>query len=326
MKFIYNTNTDPYFNLAAEEHLMDSYSSEVFMLWRNAPCVVIGKNQNAYAEIDGAYVKRENIIVVRRNSGGGAVFHDFGNVNFTFISECNSGVQANFRKFTLPVIAALQNLGIAAEFSGRNDITVNGLKVSGNAQYYRGNRVLHHGTLLYSGNIGMLAAALKPNRHKLQAKGVSSVKSHVANIETFLAEKQPVEWFLQYLFQFCRNSQVDAEEYNFTAADLVGINHLRTTKYLSREWTYGKKPQFNYCVEQRFVGGIVELFLDVQNEIIVAAEIRGDFFGKCNVAGLEQILVGTRFERAAVKRELAGINLDEYLSGISADELVSLLP
>ena len=326
MNFIFNTCTDPYFNLAAEEHLLDNSTNEVFMLWRNSPCVVIGRNQNISAEIDLEYVQREQITVSRRNSGGGAVFHDLGNVNFTFISESAANVQTNFIKFTQPIIAALKTLGIASEFSGRNDITVNGAKVSGNAQYYRGNKVLHHGTLLYSGDIGMLAAALKPNRQKLQAKGIASVQSRVANLATFLTAKHPVEWFMHYLFNYCRRTQVNAKDYSFTKSDYERINCLRATKYVSRDWNFGKTSRHNYCAEQRFPAGCVGLFMEVQNRMIIAVEIRGDYFGKRCITGLEQKLVGVPFCRAALLNCLADAEMGEYLTGISMTEFVSLLP
>lgn len=326
MKYIFNSSADPYFNLAAEEYLLNSLDDEIFMLWRNRACVVIGKNQNAYAEIDVEYVRRNNIAVIRRNSGGGAVFHDPGNINFTFISVNSKNVDGNFRRFTQPIIAALQSLGITAKFSGRNDIVVNGFKVSGNAQYYRNNRVLHHGTLLYSGDLNALAAALKPNPLKLQSKGVTSIRSRVANLETFLKHPLTVEEFMRYLFQHCLGSDNTAQEYCLTKEDIENITRLAEKKYHSWEWNFGKNPQFNYFNEQRFSGGIIGLFLDVNNGLITSAKITGDFFGKRPVEELENFLLNTRFERQAICDRLKDADIDEYLAGITLAEFISLIP
>jgi lipoate---protein ligase len=199
MLLVKNHHTNPYFNLAAEEYLLKQRDEDFFMLWQNAPCIVIGKNQNAHAQIHHDYVKENDITVVRRLSGGGAVFHDLGNINFTFITKKNHNEAIDFSPFTLPIIHALKDLNVNAEFSGRNDILIDGKKFSGNAQYYYKERLLHHGTLLFSGNLTDLAKALKPKPQKIEDKAVQSTISRVTNIKSHLSTPMTVQEFLQYL-------------------------------------------------------------------------------------------------------------------------------
>jgi len=183
MLIINDLRTDPYFNLAAEEYALKNFKADCFMLWRNEPSIIVGKHQNTLAEINLDYVKKRNIKVGRRLSGGGAVFHDLGNLNFTFIS---TGAQENrlvdFRRFTMPILEVLQNLGIEAVFEGRNDLTIHGRKFSGNAEHVWKNRILHHGTLLFSSVLTDLSEALKVDPLKFRDKAVKSIRSRVTNI------------------------------------------------------------------------------------------------------------------------------------------------
>ncbi|PKP15313.1 MAG: lipoate--protein ligase, partial [Bacteroidetes bacterium HGW-Bacteroidetes-22] len=192
MLCIKDSNTDPYFNLAADEYVMKNFKEDCFMLWRNEPSIIVGKHQNTLAEINVDYVKENSIKVVRRITGGGAVFHDLGNLNFTFIRNSEEGAQVDFRKFTQPIIDVLQKIGINAVFEGRNDLTIDGKKFSGNAEHVWKKRTLHHGTLLFSAVITDLSAALKVNPLKFNDKAVKSVRSRVTNISEHLKEKMDV--------------------------------------------------------------------------------------------------------------------------------------
>jgi lipoate-protein ligase A len=185
MLLIYNDKTNPYFNLAMEEYLLKNFNEDLFILWRNESSVIVGKNQNTLSEINLEYIKENNIPVVRRQSGGGAVFHDLGNINFTFIANDNNSF-SDFKRFTQPIIDLLKTLDINAEFSGRNDLLIDGKKFSGNAQYNYKNKVMHHGTLLFSSQIGDLSNALKVKPIKFEGKGIKSVKSRVTNISEHL--------------------------------------------------------------------------------------------------------------------------------------------
>ena len=184
LRYINLTTTDPAFNLAAEQYVFENLPKDrsYFMLWQNDNAVIIGKYQNTLAEINLPYVEQHNIRVVRRLSGGGAVFHDLGNLNYSFISDTGSSENLNLRLFCEPVVRALAELGVHAEINGRNDMTVDGKKFSGNAQYLRGGRVLHHGTILYNSDHSVIGEALHVDQSKIAAKGIPSVRSRVTNL------------------------------------------------------------------------------------------------------------------------------------------------
>jgi lipoate-protein ligase A len=194
---VVNNNVEPYFNLALEEYLLKEFDNNCFMLWRNEPCIVVGRNQNTITEINSEYVKKHRIKVVRRLSGGGAVFHDLGNLNFTFIIKDAQNSFYNFHKFTAPIIEALDTLGVKAELSGRNDLTITntGQKFSGNAQYRYKGKLLHHGTILFNATINDMTASLKVNPGKLDSKGVKSVSSRVTNIQNHLSQPLTIAEF-----------------------------------------------------------------------------------------------------------------------------------
>ena len=197
MLLIYNEKTNPYFNLAMEEYFLKNTNEDLFLLWRNESAIVVGKNQNTLSEINYEYIKEHDIKVVRRQSGGGAVFHDLGNLCFTFIA-CNNNSFSDFKRFTMPIVEALKGLGINAEFSGRNDLLIDGQKFSGNAQYNYQNKVMHHGTLLFSSEINDVSAALKVKPIKFEGKSVKSVKSRVTNISEHLKQPMTVLEFKDY--------------------------------------------------------------------------------------------------------------------------------
>ena len=249
MLYIYNKNTNPYFNLAAEEYVLKEFQEECFMLWRNEPSIIVGKNQNTLAEINLDYVRQHKIPVVRRLSGGGAVFHDLGNLNFTFIVNEDVSSFSDFRRFTQPIIDVLRKLSINAEFSGRNDITIDGKKISGNAQYYYKNRILHHGTLLFSSSITDLSAALKVRPVKFEDKGVKSVSKRVTNISEHLKEPITIEQFIDLIMNHIREQTRGSEMYEFTQEDIEKIEKLVREKYSTWEWNFGTSPDYKDSVK-----------------------------------------------------------------------------
>lgn len=351
--------TDPYFNLAAEEYVMEqfdrdwsssrdwSYSRDCFMLWRNAPAIIVGRHQNTLAEINADYVRENGIKVVRRLSGGGAVFHDLGNLNFTFIaggsahsSAYGSAHGANgtsgangdgspsrldFRRFTQPILDVLQALGVDARFEGRNDLTIDGRKFSGNAQYVRGERVLHHGTLLFSGRMSDLSAALRVDPSKFADKAVKSVRSRVTNISEHLPQPMTVLEFRDRVMAHVMEATPGAEPYTFTPADVRAIERLRDEKYATWEWNFGHSPRYNYRKATRTAGGQIEVALDVVNGTIAGARIFGDYFNRLDPADIEAALVGAAHQEAALRGRLAGFDIADYFVNVSADELMSVL-
>ncbi|MBZ9688818.1 lipoate--protein ligase [Clostridium estertheticum] len=325
MIYINNTNTNPYFNMAVEEYILKEFKEDCFMLWRNQPCIVVGKNQNTLSEINMDYIKANNIPVVRRLSGGGTVFHDLGNLNFTFIKNDSEGNFNNFRKFTMPILNVLTSLNINAEFSGRNDLTIEGKKFSGNAQYNYKNRVLHHGTLLFSSNITDLSKALQANPLKFQDKSIKSVLSRVTNISSHLKEPLSILEFEALIKSYIITENSSDSLYEFTEYDLENINKLASEKYSTWEWNFGHSPKYNFINEKKFSFGTIECNMQVQHGIIKDISIYGDFFSKLDVSDIEAKLIGVNHVESEVKSALSGFNISDYFSNAIVEDILSCM-
>lgn len=326
MLYIYNKSTNPYFNLAAEEYVLKNFNEDCFMLWQNKTAVIIGKNQNALAEINLDYVNENNIPVVRRLSGGGAVFHDLGNVNFTFITNDNDDF-VNFSKFTTPIIGVLNDkLNIKAELSGRNDLTINDQKFSGNAQYNYKNRVLHHGTLLFSSSITNISDSLKVKPSKFEGKSVKSVKSRVTNISSHLTSPLTIEEFINLTMDYVKtNNSSDGTIYEFTDEDIKNINALCDEKYSTWEWNFGTSPKYNYNNEKRFKGGTVEIHFHVEKGIIQKCKIYGDFFSKKDVTEVENTLIGIKHDYDSIQLALTTLDIGKHFSNITLEDIMEIV-
>lgn len=324
MLCIYNKNTNPYFNLACEEYILKEFNEECFMLWRNSPCIVVGKNQNTLLEINKDYVNKNNITVVRRLSGGGAVFHDLGNVNFTFISNQKESFN-NFKRFTVPIIDALKQLDINAEFSGRNDLTIDGKKFSGNAQYCYKNRVLHHGTLLFSANVKDISQSLNVKEKKFEGKAVKSVKSRITNISSHLKSPMEVEEFIEFLMNYVVNNYEESKLYTLTEEDIKNISKLADEKYSTWEWIYGSSPKYSYKNEMKYAGGLIEFNCNVEKGLIKEVKFFGDFFGIYDISDIEMALKGTKYTENDVRNTLSKFNIENYFSNISLEQILKLM-
>ena len=323
MYVIKNNNTKPQYNLALEEYLCMRGMRDglqFFMLWRNEPSIIVGRFQNTLEEIDTAYVEEHGIHVVRRNSGGGAVYHDQGNINYSFVMPDASG-DFDFSLFTGPIIEALAALGVHAKLSGRNDLAIDGRKVSGGAQFRRGGIILHHGTLLYDTDLEVLSKALRPSEDKFQSKSVKSVRSRVANIMPFLPAPLSVPDFQDRLCSGIR----DLAPFELEKDALGEIAKLAEEKYSSWEWNYGSSPCFTERKKARFPWGGIEAFLVVDKGRITECSFRGDFFGSGDYDAFLSRLAGCPYTRQGVEAALSGAETHNMFAGSSAEDLISLL-
>ncbi len=252
MLFVRNSSLDPWFNIAAEEYLLKHFDKEIIMLWRSNPSIIVGKHQNTLAEINLEYVRKNEIPVLRRLSGGGTVFHDPGNINFTFIKKADKENLVNFRSHTKPVIDFLQSLGVDARFEGKNDLRVNGLKISGNAEHIQKEKVLHHGTLLFDSDLEKLNEAIKAKEQNFDSKAVKSVRSTVANISRFLQTPMSREDFMEKLEKYFFRQYATLECYDFNNDDIRAINRLKEEKYVKWDWNFGWSPVYIFRNRVKF--------------------------------------------------------------------------
>lgn len=294
------------------------------MLWRNDKSVIIGKNQNALQEVDFDFVKEHNIKVVRRLTGGGAVFHDLGNVNFTFILKGDEKF-ADYSFFTRPIIELLGSFGINATLSGRNDMLIDGKKFSGNAQCaYRG-RVLHHGTIMLGADLSYMSGALNVNPLKVQSKGIKSVKSRVTNINEHLKEPVSATDFIEKLAKNVLSQTGESSFYELTKRQTEKIKQLCDKKYSTWEWNFGFRRDYTLKSQKRFDGGIVEAQIKLKDDKIFDIKFFGDFFSKKDIADVENLLKGTDFVPKKITDTLNTINIDDYFSNITTHELLSVI-
>lgn len=325
MKLMINPSTDPAYNLAMEEVLLTTCTEEIVMLWRNRPAVIVGRNQNAHAEIDFDFLQQHEIPLIRRLTGGGAVFHDLGNLNFTLLCDYQEGRFNDYKHFTLPVIGYLATLGIVAEQTGRNDLTIDGAKFSGNAQTVHKGRMLHHGTLLFNADLSRMVGALRPDPAKIASKGIKSVSSRVTNIYSHLPDslqEMTIEDFIRGLSDYFIRSGAKMSE--LTKNQEEAAETLAERKYRIWDWNFGQSPAAQFRRKERFAAGSVELSFSVEKGAVVALRIFGDFFGLKDIAELEQNIIGTLHQPEALRARLTDLNIGAYVSGVSAEEFSSL--
>lgn len=328
MKYIENYSNNPMYNLAFEEYCFKNLPSDddYVILWINEPAIIIGKNQNTIEEVNSQYVEENNIHVVRRVTGGGAVYHDLGNLNFSIITNTGGTKVIDFKKYNIPIMKALEKLGIQCEFSGRNDITIDGKKFSGIAQSISKERVLNHGTLLFDTKLDVLSKALNVKQDKIESKGIKSVKSRVTNIKPYLEEDITIEEFrnllLKYIFEM-ENSV--PTKYELRDEEKEGINKLYKERYSTWEWNYGYSPEFNFSNYKRFPFGSVDIRLHIKNGKIKDCKIFGDFFGTKDVKELEDKIKGLKYEKNSLREELKNVDLSGYFGKMEIDELMELL-
>lgn len=328
MLFIDNQGiTDPRINLAIEEYALKNLDIEetYLLFYINEPSIIIGKNQNTVEEINTEYVEDNGIHVVRRLSGGGAVYHDLGNLNFSFITKDDGDSFHNFQKFTEPVTQALQKLGVNAELSGRNDLMAEGRKISGNAQFSTKGRMFSHGTLLFDSEIESVVSALKVKKDKIESKGIKSIRSRVANISEFLDEKITIEEFRTLLLKNIFGDLGEIPEYKLTDEDWERIHQLSRERYQNWDWNYGRSPKFDLQHSHRFPVGQIDIRLNVIKGKIEGCKIYGDFFGVGDVSEIENKLTGIRYEKSEIEKALEGVEIKHYFGNVTKEEFVNLM-
>ncbi len=323
MLIVKRHHTNPYFNIAAEEYFLKEFAEDIFMLWRNEPAIIVGKHQNTLSEINVDFVKENNIRVVRRLTGGGAVFHDLGNLNFTFIQSGRDHTRNDFRKYTEPILEVLLKLGIDARFEGRNDLTIEGKKFSGNAETVWKNRVLHHGTLLFSATMTDLSQALKVNEAKFQDKAVKSVRSRVTNISEHLNEPMDVLQFSELILNHITGMYQGACFYELSDEDHRMVDELVRTKYSTWDWNFGTSPYYNFRKVMRTENsGTFEFCMDVNKGIIKQVHIYGDYFSHADQVEIEAALVDIPHEEAAIRKAVLQFEISDYFAKLTVDEFV----
>ena len=326
MVYIEVSTTDPAFNLALEEYVFEKMSreQEYFLTWRNDNAIIVGRHQNTAAEINEEFVKEKNIQVVRRLSGGGAVYHDLGNLNFTFIVDAQPGQKVDLRKFCQPIADTLCALGANATVDGRNDILIDGMKVSGNAQYVRQGRVMHHGTILFDSDMSVLGQALRPDPAKAQAKGVKSVRSRVTNVRPWLNRDMTLEEFREVLSGSLMKDGFEC--YELTEQDVAAIEEIRAQRYATREWNYGFCEPGALIRKKRIEGcGTVEAHIFLKNDFITDLQFRGDYFSTLPPEELAGKLIGLPLIPGALTSALETCRAEDYITGLSNGELIALL-
>jgi lipoate-protein ligase A len=323
MLCIRSENTDPYYNLASEEYLLKCFDEDLFLLYRNSPSVVVGKHQNTLAEINLPLVRDKGLKVARRISGGGTVFHDLGNLNFTFITGGKEGELVNYQRYASPVIEAMGKMGLNIKLGKRHELLLGNLKISGTASHVYKQRVLHHGTLLFSSDLDEMSAALKVPHDGFTDKAVKSIRSEVTNISDHLVDKMDIADFQNRIFSHILNTMDAAKNYRYNDHDRKEIHKLRTSKYSTWEWNFGYSPKYQFNKNLKFSAGNIDLRMNVDKGIIQEVNIEGDFMSKKDIHVLEKLLEGSIHDPETLRLRLSGIQVTDYISGLENEELLS---
>lgn len=327
LRYLDLSGTDPAYNLAMEQYVFDCLPRDntYWMLWQNDNAIVIGKHQNTLAEINEPYVREHGIRVVRRLSGGGAVYHDMGNLNFTIITDAGDNELLDFHLFCRPVVEVLSSLGVTAEVNGRNDMTIEGRKFSGNAQYLRDGRVMHHGTILFDADLSVVGQALRVEPEKVQSKGIRSVRSRVTNVRPYLQADIDLPQFRRALLRHVVQ-QNGGSAYDLTPQDLAAADALRRERYDTWAWNYGASPAGTVHRHRRVEGcGSVDIYISMAEGCVSDVSFRGDFFSAREPEALIPRLVGCRPTEEDYRRALEGVDVSLYFAGLDTQTFLDIL-
>lgn len=325
MRYLKNPSTNPYYNMAFDEYCLESLPIDepVFFLWQNRPAVIVGFNQEVNTEVNLDYLKENGIDLVRRVTGGGAVYHDLENLNYTIVGR-SEDLERDYPEYASLLAKALQTLGVPATLSGRNDILVEGRKVSGFAKRVCKNRLMVHGTLMYNVDVDVLTHVLNPSTTKLQSKGIASVRSRVANLCEYLPEIPDIQTFSQRLEEILSNNYTDTE-YQLTETDLANIQRLTDKKFATWEWNYGHSPKATLVHSARLACGTVEIHLTLAENRIASCRFGGDFLGNLPASDVEKALTGIPYEINEIRKCLSKIEINRYFDRVLVDDLLEMM-
>ena len=315
MKFITNISTDPYFNMALDEYCLEQYDCDetFFYLWRNRPSVIIGLNQNAYSEVNLAYLEENNISLARRVTGGGAVYHDLQNLNYSIVGKSvDAGMFAS----------ALRSLGLEAELTGRNDIFVGGRKVSGYARRVWKDREIIHGTLMYNVDLETLTEALNVRGSKLEAKGIASVRSRVANVKELLPQFPSLDELQAELQVILSNGDA---ELPFTEEQRAEVAKIAEQKFATWEWIYASSHQADFVCSAKLPCGRIDVEISLDKGRIKSLRFRGDFLGGLPTNSIEEALEGLKYDESEIYAVLASLDVAASFDATDASQLARLI-
>lgn len=325
MRCILSTYHEPHFNLAAEEILLKERQDDYFLLYRNKPSVVVGKHQNALAEINLEHLRDHGLQVARRISGGGTVYHDLGNLNFSFITSGEEGTLVDYKKHTAPVIDALGTLGLRVRLGSRNELLLGKYKISGTASHVYKRRALHHGTLLFNTNLSRLEGALRIREGSYQDRAVRSVPSKVTNLAGHLNQPLSVEAFELAIMKGVMAHLGKARQVDFSSKDMKEITSRIESKFQTWEWNYGYSPRYEFEREISLKSGTLALHVKVEKGIIREASFLGEGMEKGQAQGLAQVLVGTIHDPETLRQRISGIQVEAYIAGLDNEQLLAAL-
>ena len=325
MRCLMINSNDVFFNSAVEEYFIKEFNEPIFMLWKNTPNVMVGRNQNTVSEVNEKFCKENNIDIIRRLSGGGAIYNSLENFEYTLIIDKLSNSNYSFKSIVEPLIDFLKQLGIDAQFTGRNDVLVDGKKISGNAQYHFKDILLQHGTVLYDVDINTLMKCLTPDLMKLTAKGIKSVKSRVTTLKERLPDDYNVDKFMDEFMKFNLNRSNENYYKELTEDEKIEVLKLKEDRWDKKEWNFGKNPKYSNKKKRKFTSGLVEINYEIKAGKIFNLKIYGDFFATDDISKLEDKLLNKYFEKEIIIEVLKDIKISNYIDGVNNDEFIELL-
>jgi len=321
MKIIQLDKLDAYFNLAVEEYIFFHKDpvEDYFLLWQNRNAVVVGKHQNPFEEVNLGFISQHDVQIARRLSGGGAVYHDLGNLNYSIIAHSEE-MRWDIKRMADPVVEALRRCGVVVELNKRNDLLIEGKKISGSSQYIKGKRLLHHGTLLFHSDLKSLSLSLKPSEDRIESRSIKSVRSPVTNI----CDHYPLVTMKEFISKLRKVLEEDSrvEEYKLTDSDFDGITALREEKYSTWEWIYGRSPEYSIRKVRELDGKEIEISLMVKNGNIQAVQLSADFKLPVNI---EQSLIGVSLIEGEISSIISGLDIQQYNLGLEVESLAKII-